>query len=109
MHTNIRSMLLYCYPVFCNAPKYLKLRLLRIERRFARIIHAEPHESFLAAADAMCLRLYSVVENNPRHPLRRLRLFCEREKTPRNRLSLRPPLARTKRYSESFIKFARPT
>jgi hypothetical protein len=101
----VRSILLYCYPVFCNAPDYLKAKLVRIEKRVCRMTSAILREDLVTAADDMCSRLFSTIESNAAHPLRVL--FETRQRTPRNILSLRPPLARTKRYSASFIKFAR--
>ena len=83
----------------------LMQNLLRVEPSICRIIDATPPRGLSAAAEAMCSRIFSRIEGNPSHPLRRL--FSERRRTARNQLSLRPPFARTKRYSESFIKFAR--
>lgn len=73
--------------------------------RICRIIHVTPPQDLLAAVEAMHLCLFSKIEGNPSHPLRQF--FCERRRTMRNQLSQRPPLARTRRYSESFMKFAR--
>lgn len=103
----VRSVLLYCFPVFCNAPDYLMKRLTKIEKRIVRFTCVAPREKLLVAADAMCARLFTAVESNKAHPLRQM--FCERVRTARNCLSLRPPLTRTKRYGNSFIKFARPS
>lgn len=102
----IRSLLLYCFPVFCNSPNYLLLKLSRVERRFIRITQVTPTQCFLAAAEAMCVRLFKSIDFNPSHPLRAM--FSERAIPLRNNFTLKPPFARTKRYSTSFIKFARP-
>ena len=73
----VRSILLYAFPTFCNAPDYLQSRFLRIERRISRLICATPSQDLLVAADVMCSRLFTAIECNPNHPLRRL--FRERE------------------------------
>jgi hypothetical protein len=101
----IRSVFLYSFPSFCNASDYLLKRLVRFEKRILRVIHASPRLDILAAADAMCRRLFASIEANDSHPLRTI--FYERDKTARNHLTLKPPFARTKRFSNSFIKFAR--
>lgn len=103
----VRSLLLYSFPVFCNSPSYLLEKFKRVERRFVRIANVTPDQSILSAADAMCARLFKRIEANPSHPLRVM--FSEREKTFRNCFTVKPPFARTKRYSSSFIKFARPS
>ncbi len=101
----VRSVLLYCYPVFCNAPDYLIQKLVDVEKRVCRITSVKPQADLLTAAHFMCSRLFTSIECSSSHPLRIM--FDERHKTRRNPLSLRPPRARTKRYSASFIKFAR--
>ena len=101
----IRSILLYSFPTLCNASGYLLEKFKRVERRFVRIANVAPQKSVLTAAESTCIRLFQTIDANPSHPLRMM--FCEREKTPRNLLTLKPPFARTKRYSTSFVKFAR--
>ena len=101
----IRSVILYSFPAFCNAADYLFKRFVALERRIVRIIKATPKNNIAAAADSMCRRLFVLIEGNNSHPLRKI--FLERDLTPRNPLSLKPPFARTTRFSNSFIKFAR--
>ena len=74
----VRSILLYCFPVFCNAPEYLLSKFLRIEKRISRITGVQPKEDLLTAANAMCVRLFTAIEGNREHPLRQV--FCERER-----------------------------
>ena len=103
----IRSRLLHSFPTLCNAPNYLLEKFRKVERRFARVANVTPNKSLLLAANDMCDRIFKAIEANPSHPLRVM--FCEREQTPRNSFTLKPPFARTKRYSSSFIKFAGPS
>ena len=100
----IRSLVLYAYPVFCNCPKRLQNRLLAIERRAFRIIRSKPECDLLQEADSLCSRLFAAIESNPSHPLRDM--FSSRAPTPRNQSSLKVPFGRTKRFTQSFIKFA---
>ena len=101
----IRSVLLYGFPTFCNAPSYLLYKFVKIEKRIVRLIKVVPDQNILSAAEALCARFFRTIEATPSHPLRIM--FCKREKTPRNPSTLKPPLARRKRYCNSFIKFAR--
>jgi len=102
----IRSIMLYSFPVLCNAPSYLFNRFTKIEKRIVRLIKVAPGQSLDMAAESMCTRLFTSIEGNSSHPLRVM--FSKRDPTPRSNCSLMPPLARTKRYSRSFVKFARP-
>lgn len=98
----ILSLLTYCFPVFCNMPLYLKERLARVERRALRIVGVET--SLLDAAfSKSCESLFNAVLGDDAHPLREL--FLPRNPTVRNPCSLRPPLARTKRLKNSFLKY----
>ena len=103
----IRSLILYSFPTFCNAPEYLLKRFVKFERRrpILCVTRISPRQDILAAAEAMCRRLFVSIEGNNCHPLRVM--FSERNKSLRNPLTLKPPFARTKRFSNSFIKFAR--
>ena len=101
----IRSVILYAYPVFCNCPNYLHNKLLAIEKRAFRIMRSKPDIDLLQEAESWCSRLFAAIESNPSHPLRDM--FSSRAPTPRNPLSLQVPFGRTKRYTSSFVKFAR--
>ena len=48
----VRSILLYCFPVFCNAPDYLIEKFRRVERRITSVTCAKPKEELLIAAHA---------------------------------------------------------
>ena len=102
----LRSVLLYCYPCFCNAPQYLHNLLLKVERRVLRIVSQDDdsqHPSVICEADKFCKLLFSKVEVMYDHPLRAL--FNTRNPTPRNNCTLRRPRTKTKRFSDSFIKY----
>ena len=106
----IRSVLLYCYPSFCNAPAYLHKMLLRVEKRIFKIIFGSHQDVFkgdiLTAAENMCSAFFMKVHDTSEHPLRGL--FCAREPSRSNTLTLCPPKTKTKRFSSSFIKFCKP-
>ena len=102
----LRSVLLYAYPCLCNAPSYLQKRLLRVEKRVAKIIGVEITPSLLDAADASCSKLLSVITRHRQHPLRAL--FQTKQRTSRTHPTqvLRRGFTRTERFSSSFIKYA---
>lgn len=101
----IRSVLLYCYPVFCNIPSYLFNCIARVERRVFRIIGDEAKSlmSFESAARQVCENLFDDVLKNVHHPLRSM--FVNRIPTCRNPAVLKPPFARTVRFKNSFVRF----
>ena len=104
----IRSLLIYSFPCFCNAPDYLLRKLLKLERRVFRIIGVSlPNDSsLLNAASVSCQKLFSAVLSNISHPLRDI---FDPGHSRLTRLSsscpLRPPFAKTKRFANSFTKF----
>ena len=103
----VRSVLLYGYPCFFNAPLYLLKKISSVERRVIRLLKSEPAENILDCANATCKRLFLSIQNHPTHPLRIMfeKRSCQR--ATRTDTSLRPPRAKTKRYSASFISIAR--
>ena len=106
----IRStcILLYAVPCFCNAPKHLFDKFLRIERRIFRIIGPDS-SSFPSLSDAVntsCCKLFNNIDKFPNHSLRHLfsnRFFSSTRSTS----TPRPPLARTCRFKNSFIRFCK--
>lgn len=68
-HNHACTFLFSCFPVSCNAPEYLKSRLLIAERRITRIaqLQVSSKEDVLNAANAVCLRLITDVEYNSEH------------------------------------------
>ena len=101
----IRSVLLYCFPIFCNVPSYLLTCIARVERRVFRIIgdDAKNCVRLAEAAENVCRRLFREIVQNVHHPLRPL--FVNRVPTTRDRSVLKPPFARTVRFKNSFIRF----
>lgn len=73
----IRSIMLYSFPVLCNAPSYPFNRFTKIEKRIVRLIKVAPGQSLDMAAESMCTRLFTSIEGNPSHPLRVM--FCKRD------------------------------
>ena len=100
-----RSVMLYGYPAFCNASDYLIKKFERVENRFKRLSAVTPDVPFQAAATKMCERLFNSILKHPDHELRSLFRPCAR--AGRSACVLRPPFARTKRFGDSFVKFAR--
>ena len=104
----IRSCLLYAYPAFCNLPLYLKDKLHRVEKRALRIMapcNLNSPTSIFEAGDRLCHGMFCAILSRKGHPLREL--FDERDPgVTRAGQILKPPFARTKRFKESFIKFA---
>ena len=101
----LRSIMLYGYPAFCNMPVYLQKKLLAVERRAARIMRSRPDMNVLGAGDVVCRRLFSAIESHTDHPLRVM--FTRRNPTPRNPKTLAVPSGKTKRFTSSFIRYAR--
>ena len=101
----LRSIMLYGCPAVCNMPLYLQKKLVAVERRASRIMCTHPCVSVLDAADATCRRLFAAIEAHDDHPLRVL--FTQRKPTPRNSRTLAVPKGKTKRYTSSFIHYAR--
>ena len=104
-NTVIRPVLLYAYPSFCNFPRVLQEKLLKFERRVFRIIGEANDTTVIEAGEELCKRLFEKVVGFPHHPLRQL--FSQRRTVTRASMQLRPPKAKTRRLSESFIRFAR--
>ena len=101
----IRSVMMYCFPVFCNVSSYLFTSMERVERRVFRCMGTDVsnYVSLRDFAKEICERLFKTVENEENHPLRTL--FVNRVPTSRNPSTLRPPFARTVRFKNSFISY----
>jgi len=102
----IRSVLLYCFPTFCNMPKYLLKKVVRVEKRAAKFFPEHEFCDFLAVADDTCRRLFDKVVRSDDHPLKAL--FDVRPPTRSNPCHLQAPFAKTCRFSNSFLRFGRP-
>ncbi|MEL7309564.1 MAG: reverse transcriptase domain-containing protein, partial [Pseudomonadota bacterium] len=101
----IQSVMLYSFPSLCNAPKYLLNKFLRVERRACKFFQLNDFPSFITVADKMCARLFQNVLRNEDHSLRCM--FVARTPTLRNSMLLQPPFARTARFGNSFIRYAK--
>jgi len=104
----IRSVLLYCYPCFCNAPVYLHQMLSRVEKRVFKIIFGsiQYENDIFTHAEKMCESFFKRIHDSTEHTLRLL--FSSRHPSRSNSLTLRPQTAKTKRLGSSFIKFCKP-
>jgi len=104
----IRSVILYAYPSFCNAPAYLMSKLLVLERRVLRIMTGGKDHTFPSLTDAgehVCQNLFQRVVSDASHPLRRC--FVPRTCRTRTTKLLQPIQAKTTRFSSSFMRFGR--
>ena len=101
----IQSLMLYGFPSFCNSPKYLIKKFLRVERRASRFFSDYDFPSFVSVSDNACKSLFLNIASNPNHSLRCM--FNSRTATPRDPSTLCPPFSKTARFSNSFIKYAR--
>ena len=101
----IRSIILYCCPVFINSPKYLTDKLIRIEKRASKIIGEEISPDVLSMMNRCCTSLFQKIVSDTEHPLREI--FSVKERNNRNVCPFRPPLAKTVRFKKSFIKFCK--
>ncbi len=102
----IRSVLLYPFPVFCNAPKFLLRKILNVEKRVLKIINSEnfSEPSIFKAGDRMCEELFCKVTEDAEHPLRYF--FIERSfSNSRSCAILKKPATKTQRFLNSFIRY----
>ena len=101
----IRSVLLYCFPCFCNLSDYLFSKLVRIERRVLRIVASLDacNPPLDEAANNLCRHLFKRICDSDAHPLRAM--FTSRPARSRSQIPISRPFARTKRLSDSFLKF----
>jgi len=104
----IRSLLLYAYPAFCNAPEYLHNKLFRFENRAFRIMNLDSklHPSLESSMTSLCDNLFMQIAKSPDHPLRSMFQMKASNRT-RSTSSLVKPFTRTKRYKNSFIKYCK--
>ena len=106
----IRSLLLYSYPVFCNAPSRLTSKMASVERRVFRIIGSNSSSSFpslFEVAESTCLRLMRNIESSSIHPLKDMFKVNPHVRNIRCQQALLAPFAKTWRFSSSFIKFCK--
>ena len=103
----IRTVLLYLCPVWCNAPVYLRNKLLIVERRALRIIGSDlKYPELFNVSENICVKLMRSIVCSDDYPLRMM--FNSRSES-RTRCSQRlvASLAKTERFSKSFIKFCK--
>lgn len=105
----IRPLLTYGAPAFCNASQYLINSLLRFERRLLRIMGIEPMQrpNVFEVMQKSCVKLFASVHDDADHSMRPLFVQVSSRSASRSNLSLRPPLARTKRFKRSFISYCK--
>ncbi|MEL7308254.1 MAG: reverse transcriptase family protein, partial [Pseudomonadota bacterium] len=101
----IRSVLLYAYSSFCNLSFYLQDLLVKVEKRVLRIIDSDvDFPDLLTVADRSCFNFLRSIEKCENHPLR-IMFECQHRTQTRSSNVFRPPLCKTKRFHNSFIKY----
>lgn len=103
----MRPIMLYAFPCFCNAAKIHLNNFSKVEKRADRLMQncLAKSDNINTAGEDMCRRFFEKIIRNDNHPLRTI--FDSREPTRRNVLSLKKPMARTKRFASSFIRFCK--
>lgn len=100
----IRSHLVYCCPVFCNATKHQKGLLQKFERRCYRIFNTKVQNSVLNHCDKICKKLANNVIREVSHPLRQLLIQNSGRQT-RSHRNVTVRSGTSARYSNSFLKY----
>ena len=108
----VRSVLSYCFQAWCNASNHLIQTLKRLERRASRIIGSPPTVSLEEFLTRSCEVLANNILIHPNHPLRCVfscHATCRSLRSSQDgKVVATPMFARTKRFQNSFTKFARP-
>ena len=94
-----------CISSLLQPPQEFVSKLLRVERYAARFFLKLCFTELSVFVEDMCTKLFRLIESEPSHSLRCV--FSERLPSLRNPLTLRAPRAKTRRFSESFIRFGR--
>ena len=100
----VRSILAYSYPAFCNLTQNDLKKLVRIEKWAIKIINKAPPVDLQLFLNKQCTTLATKVWHDDNHPLRQLVVHRPTTITRRS-YSLAPPLTRSSRRQNSFIKF----
>ena len=89
-------------------PKSLRIRLERVEKRVFKIFGSADLQfpSLFSFGDKMCFKIFSQVLSDGSHPLRQ---FIRENNfvSVRNFCPFRKPFCKTKRFSDSFIRYCR--
>ena len=101
----IRAILTYSFPAFCNIPDYLFKIMERVERRAAKFFPGSELTGLSSFTDTLCRKLFDNVEHQSDHALKTL--FVPRLPTRTNKCTLKPPCAKSVRFSKSFIRYGR--
>jgi hypothetical protein len=110
----VRSVVLYAFPAWCNAPPSALDELWKIERRATKVIGSSPNVTMKSAAYKLCSNLFTTICLSQNHPL--ASLFIQPPSTYHTRLCIKArnplaadliaPFAKTNRLKNSFIRFA---
>ena len=79
----LRSVLLYAYPAFCNAPRRLIDKFKRFERRCFKIIGSKALPPLEEVGKTSARALFKEVEGHLNHPLREIFRFKPESRTRR--------------------------
>jgi hypothetical protein len=104
----IRSVVLYAFPAWCNAPKTLLAQLKKMESRLTKALGSPPKTSMEDASLKLCTNLAIDILSSPDHPLHSI--FDNRSTRKSERFSAKKslvaPFAFTRRFKDSFISYA---
>ena len=103
--TVIRPVLSYAVSATCNAPASQFVRLSRLEKRVCKIIGCLPNPRIEDFCKCLCGNHFKSILKYESHPLRML-FEVHPVRQLRTMPELRPPLARSNRLRDSFIKYA---
>lgn len=102
----VRSILCYAFPAWCNIGKCNMRSLIQLENRICRRFQIECEIGFDTFCQSIAQKLFLSILKCDSHPLSHIFSANDSRKT---RISRRfcTPMTRTKRFSNSFIKFCK--
>jgi hypothetical protein len=110
IHTAIlRSVLLYAFPAWCNAPPTLWNKIAALERRVEHIIGSPPPIPIIEAAMSQCTTLARRIIKCEAHPLRCIFSWTPRRQSVRinkGGSSVSSHFAKTNRFKNTMTRFA---
>ena len=100
----VRPHLVYAYPALCNMTAQNMQSLIKVERRFYRLIGAKPSENIISFCHRIAEKLKDDVLGNEEHPLRQL-LMPRPSRTLRSDTHMTIRGGRSALYTKSFIRY----
>jgi hypothetical protein len=101
----VRSIILYCFPTFCNIPVNLKKLLIKFERHASIIMNLKPRKDVILFSDELCRQFTQQVISYSHHPFRRLLLTTNRSSQRRSSQGLTVHAHSSSLIRDSVMKF----